>query len=938
MLNRLHLTILFVLVQLATFAQTGTIKGYVKDAKTEEPIIGANVSLEGTTTGSSVEVDGSFIINKVPVGTFNVLVSFVSYKTQKIENIKVEAGKVVVLNVPMQEDAQEIEGVTVTGARETAVEIAVISEIRMAEQVISGISAEQITRSQDRDASEVMRRMPGVTIFDNRFVMIRGLNERYNSVMLNEALATSSEVDKKAFSFDLIPSNMIDRLLIYKSGAPELPAEMAGGVIKVFTKNVPDRNEFSINLSTSYRANTTFNDFYSNSPSSTDKFGFDNGDRALPSNFPSSLGMVGEPNTLAQLGKSLPNTWTADKTTANPDLRFSMNFARSFDVKKLRISTINSINYSNTSVSYTAPRYNYNEYNLAAQKSDTIVRFIDKQYDNNVRVGILSNWSFLISPYHKIEFKNLFNQIGASQVTNRTGASIEEGFDVQNYAYRYENRSVYSGQLLGQHEFNEGKTKFEWASGYSYSYRAEPDFKRMRTVRNINSNSDIPFELIVAPAASTLDAGRFYSKLTENVLMVNGNLEHKFRKGTDGEEVPTLKVGFYVEHKDRDFSARWMSYKKARSSQFDSRLTKLPLSTVFNPENINPTTGFSLEEGTNFSDKYTASNLLIAGYAGLSLPVSSKFHISGGLRIEDNTQQLKSRNYSNEAVEPKLAITSFLPSLNLSYDLTEHALLRMAYSKTLNRPEFRELAPFSFYDFGSNNVIVGNNNLTIANIHNVDLRWEYYPSPSETISIAAFYKYFKNPIETYFVPGSGSGGTRNFTFDNADYATSAGLELEVRKSLAGTDLPVLKDMSLVLNASVIQSEVKLGDKARGQESNRPMMGQSPYVINTGLYYFNDAKDLQINLLYNVLGKRIFAVGTVGTPNIYEMPRNVVDLTVTKGLTERLEMRFGIQDLLNQRILLIQDSNGDDKIEEGKDEKVTEYRRGQYSTLSISYRF
>jgi outer membrane receptor protein involved in Fe transport len=300
-------------------------------------------------------------------------------------------------------------------------------------------------------------------------------------------------------------------------------------------------------------------------------------------------------------------------------------------------------------------------------------------------------------------------------------------------------------------------------------------------------------------------------------------------------------------------------------------------------------------------------------------------------------QELYSKRYTGSPVNVHNPILRLLPSVNFSYNFTTKSLVRLAYAKTLNRPEFRELAPFSYYDFNTNTVLFGNDSLLTPDIHNVDVRYEFYPSVGEMITLGGFYKRFVNPIEMFFVPGTGSGGTRNFTFGNASYATSIGAELEIRKSLQSYfTTGFFSRLNVVANASYIVSNVELGPRAVGQNNNRPMMGQSPYIINTGLYYENTDAKLQVNLLYNVIGRRLFAVGTYGTPDIYEMQRNVVDLTIGKGFGEHFELRLSIQDILNQPVSLIQDANLDTKLN-SKDEQVLKYKPGQYITLGINYK-
>src|SRR5688572_13580379 len=305
MKTQLLLLLAFFSITLSGFAQVqGTLAGRVLDKNTKEPVIGAVVYITGSTKGASTDVDGNYSIKADP-GIYKIAVTYVSYKQTNLENIKADAGKTTTLNINIEEDSKQLNAVTIVGTRQTNTEMSLITELKKSEIVANGISGEQISKSLDRDAAETVKRIPGVTVMNNRYIYIRGLSERYNTVMLNDALTPSTEVDVKAFSFDILPSSVIDRIMIYKGGSPELPGEFGGGVIKVYTKNFADANETSINISSGYRAGTTFNDFSSYKGSKTDFLGFDNGFRALPTSFPTNLNKVSSEN-LQILGKQLP--------------------------------------------------------------------------------------------------------------------------------------------------------------------------------------------------------------------------------------------------------------------------------------------------------------------------------------------------------------------------------------------------------------------------------------------------------------------------------------------------------------------------------------------------------------------------------------------------------------------------------------------------------
>ncbi|MBK6341278.1 MAG: carboxypeptidase-like regulatory domain-containing protein [Flavobacteriales bacterium] len=936
----MYRTLLLLLAAFLSFSllgQKGTVSGTITTVEGGklQPMPFVNVLLKGTSTGATTDLDGKYSFQTDP-GAYTLQVSFVGFEPME-RAITVSAGATTRADLELKGQAIAIGEVEVVTTKRTETEAAVVMETRKSEQVVNGVGREQISKSQDRTAGDVVKRIPGVTMVGDRFVMIRGLADRYNTVMLNDVIAPSLEPDKRAFSFDVLPSGALDRVMIYKSGAPELPGEFAGGVIKLYTVNVPDSNLTRVDYGMSYRNGTTFNDFYNSQRSSTDALGFDDGLRQLPNAFPSDLRGVSAQG-LQTAGRALANNWSAERTTANPDQRFSLLLARRIGKGEGRVrgGNVTSLSYSDTRLSYTAKNYNYNVFDPVAGRSDSIYNYSDNENIRQVRVSVLSNFSLLLGNRSKVEFRNLFTQQGTDQATLRTGRNFEEQFEVKNYAFRYQQRTIYSGQLHGSHEIKSDVSKLEWTAGYGLAWSKEPDFRRIRTVRDINTtDANTPFQTIIPPGATTLDAGRFFSDMDEQMKTGRLDYEHKL----SGEKISVkLRMGAYAELKDRSFEARWMSFRAANLITYDQSLAYAPLDQVFAEGNINPTTGFRLEEGTNPSDRYTASNKLFAAYAGGTLSIATNTTITAGVRAEHNTQELQSRTFGGRRVLVNNPVLSILPSINASRSITERAQIRLGYAETVNRPEFRELAPFAFYDFSFNNVLRGNDSLQVATVRNADIRYEFYPSTSEIISVGAFYKQFTNPIEMFFLPGAGSGGTRNFTFGNARSATSVGVELEGRRSLSSLFTEgVMSRIGIMVNAAYIVTEVDLGSEAAGQKQQRPLMGQSPYIVNAGLYYQDRERRVQGSILYNVIGPRLFAVGTYGTPDIYEMPRNVIDLAVTKGFGKRFELKLAAQDILNQRVLLLQDSNDDGRIGQ-QDEQIMSFRRGAYFTVGIGARF
>jgi TonB-dependent receptor len=947
---RIQFLVAFLLVSVLGYSQVGTIKGTLKDEANGEGLIGANAVIEGTTEGASTDIDGNFIIHKVKVGKYNLVLTSVSYTTKTIA-IEVYPDQTTLINTSLKEDVQLLEGVLVTVKRQTNTDVSVISELKKADLVAVGISSQQIRMSQDRDAAQVIRRVPGVTIIGNRFINVRGLSERYSTVMLNGIIAPSTEVDSKAFSFDLIPSSMLDRMLVFKSGSAELPGEMAGAVVNIYTKNIVEENSMSLSISGSFRNGTTGKSVaLSQEKGATDWLGKDDGTRALPSSFPSQNLRVFSQNPndqnvtkLIDATKLLPNNWGTRSLNAAPDMRVNFDLAHVFNFGKRKLENITSLSYTVTNQLVERDQNYYESFSTTTQASPLRYSYHDLNFTQTNRVGALSNFTFEINPSHRIEFRNFYNQQGQNQSTFRTGTEQVQGFDVKNQSFNYNGKSIYSGQLSGKHSLSDA-VNVNWIFGYNNTNADQPDYRRIRSQRSKGTDDD--FSIVIPPGASAFEAGRFYSKLNEQTLSAAGNLDWKLNPAKDENKQAKLTAGYYVEQKTRTFDARWMSYKWLNPSVIDNNLLQGSFDQIFVPENLG--NKFILEEGTNEGgsssttgnsyDRYDGHSQLIAGYVGLVTPLGDNFRLSTGLRVENNVQQIDVYDISLGKTQlVNKTLTQPMPFFNLSYNFNEKSLVRVAYSKTVNRPVFRELAPFSFYDFDRNADIIGNPNLLTAKIDNIDLRWELYPSSSESISLGVFYKHFKDPIEQILAKGS----NLIYTYTNAAQANNYGIEAELRKSLDGiTGSNFINKFTFVFNGALIKSKIQLPSTADydNLDKDRALQGQSPYVLNTSLYYNDFARGLQMSVQYNVFGKRIYAVGDKdNNATQYEMPRNQIDLTITKTLSQHFEVKFGIQDILNQRYRLVQDSNHDKKIT-GVDESIQKVKFGQYTTLGVVWRF
>lgn len=942
MLRRVILSLALLTLSLLTWAQNGTISGVVTDGKTTEAIIGANVYIQGTQVGGATDIDGKFSISNVKPGTYNLVVSFITYKSHIIPDVVVESGKISQIQVALQEDATELQEVVVTGTREINNDLTLINAIKESKLVVSGISAEQITRLPDKDAAQVMQRVSGVTISDNRFVLIRGVPERYNQVMINGVIGPSTEIDRRSFSFDLIPAGAIDQVLIYKSGAAELPGDFAGGVIKIVTKKPTNDRFFNVGVNMGYRNNTTGKDQLYSKGSSTDKFGFDNGFRDLPENFPTTAALKASSRNSSireRAGKSLTNNFDYSTRTVPLDMGFNFSTSQPFSIGSVQFNNITVLSYSKSYQNFKADFKRYNSFD--ATSAIERFSFEDNFYSSDVKINAMHNWLVNFNDRFKVEFKNLFVQLGESETTLRKGTDFIQlpNYDRVNYAYHYLSRRIYSGQLEGTHILGDAETSsLNWVFGLNDVSRNEPDYRRFRTLRDKSlSETQEPFFMQLPPAGNLFETGRFWSDLQDVGYSHGLNFEKKLGE-KENKRVATIKAGYFGEYKTRSFNARYLNYLYPDGPDFDPQigeeLRSLPLSQIFDPSNISKKNGFVIEEGTTAQDSYEGTNFLGAGYVSGSFP-TGKFDISAGFRGEYNVQTLTAKSNTGEDIEVENPVFAPLPMLNVAYNISDRSLMRLAYSRTVNRPEFRELAPFLYYQFEFEAGIFGNTDLKTAFVHNIDLRWEMYPNVGEMISIGGFYKDFKDPIETYLQITT---ETPQLFYDNAKSAYTWGVEFEFRKSLASLGVSkLLRNTSVNLNASWIESEVNIGTIATNQLQNRPLQGQSPYIVNLGLYYSDDETGLSANVAYNVFGPRIFSVGDKVFPSWWELPRNSLDFQLAKTWKKRFETKLNIQNALNAAYRIYQDNNSNNKIED-QEAVIQRYQVGTQFSLGLSYKF
>ena len=927
---RLAAALIFIITTFRTYA--ADIKGKVTDSTTGEPLIGATIQIDGTPKATATDIDGLFAFSGLDENAnYTLTIKYISYKTKKIDGVRAEA-QPQVIEIKLTPDEQTLNEVTVTGVARKNTEIAVIQMTKSSPVIVSNVSAQEITKTQDTNAGEVIRRVPGVSLIDDKFVMVRGLSQRYNNVWINGGAVPSSEADSRAFSFDLIPSSQIDNMQIVKTPSPEYPADYTGGFITITTKDIPAENTAELSVGGNWNDITSFSDFKYAKGSGTDFLGFDSGMRGLNGGINSTLNSIAG-NGVDLLNNHLNNDWRVRNMNPVGDLKLSGSLGRRWKLGDRQLGMIAAFNYSNEYRKYEDMQNNlFGVYDADKDQSNYLRYSVDDQYNHNVRLGAMLNFTLLSADGNsKYQLKNIFNQIGNDRYTWREGLSAQS--DNENSAeYYYRSRTTYNGQITGKHTF--ALDELDWSASYSYANRNVPDRRRYL----IND----ALEPGVMQLTSPNDISREWTKLDEHIVSAAVNDKHDFKFGSF---TPSLKFGAYGEYRTRKYTTRDFIYNwNAASNTLPDGFRQNDLSEMLSDESYFGADRLYLLEEQHMRNNYKGNNYLGAGYFAANIPLG-KLNIYAGLRYEYDHMELitNTRDNAESPFSHNYEYSDLFPSVNTTYKINDKHQLRLSYGKTVNRPEFREVSPSVFYDFDLASNVQGNTDLKPCYIQNVDFRYEFYPSKGELISIAAFYKYFDSPIEwTYTVTG---GTSLVYSYMNAQRANNYGIELDIRKDLSFIGLP---GFSWSFNGALIKSRVKF--EAGSKEEDRPMQGQSPYLVNTGLFYKNDKLQLDVALLYNRIGKRIIGVGrsegitsgneALRVPDSYEMPRDVIDLSASKKFGNHWELKLSIRDLLAQKVYYkqfadVHYSNGTRR----EVEQITRaYKPGRNIGVSAVYKF
>lgn len=934
----------------ASSQDTGKIRGKLVDAANGEALIGANVILDGMSLGAAADIDGNYTIEPVPPGTYTLHASMIGYSKKTVTGIVVKAGETTKIDLILAPEAFEMDEVVIEAKLLTNNEAGLLKDRQKATSISDAISAEDISRSGSGDAAAAMSKVTGASTVDGKYIYIRGLGERYTSTQLNGAEIPSADPNRRAVQLDIFPASFLENLVTTKTFTPDKPGDYTGGSVNIKTKSFPDRFNMQFSTSTTWNSQTTGNgNFLSYEGGGTDWLGYDDGTRAIPSaladpgvNIP-SIGIAytdaDAAMELDRLSKSFNSTMAPSRTSAPINQGYSFSIGNQSEVLGQPLGYLASLTYSRKYSLYTdgiAGRYNLTGKVDEVDELTNDYLLTDQKGSDEVTLGGLMNLAYKLGNNHEVGFNFIYNRAGENTARYLAGSFPRDLTGNAVYETRnlhYIERELQTYQLRGKHHFNAlAGLMVEWKGSVSSNTQNEPDlryFSNNYTIRDRNGGA-VDTIYAIRPSIYPIPS-RYFRNLEESNTSFNLDTELPFTQWNGLSS--TFRFGGAWLQKERNFRERRFDFSQDRLT-YDGNA-----SAFFDPANIGilpeQSTGTFYRFGnyvldaTSPANNYDGLQDIYAVYAMMDLPLFNDLRLITGGRYETTRMDVMSQDTSK--APGGMDVSDFLPSVNLLLNLSSRMNLRAAYGKTLARPTFRELAPYASFSFVNDFIFIGNPELQRTLVDNYDLRWEWFVRPGEILAVSGFYKDFTNPIERIFI-----NVNAEVQYQNVDEARLYGIEFEFRKRLDEIS-PFLAHFFFGTNFTWTRSVVDLSTDELEiirtvdptASESRELQGQSPYLLNMNVAYQNPDFGTSISLYYNVFGERISAVTLGGTPDVYEQPRDLIDLIVSQRLYRGISIKFAVRNLLDDPVEHVHHYKGTDYFN-------TRYYTGRDYSVGFSY--
>ena len=905
----------------------GTISGVLTDKETNNEVLPfANVLIKGTNISTNTDIDGKYSLTVNP-GNYTILFSFIGYETVE-KPVTIKTGETLTVNQVLSSGGFTLNDVIVKSTASKEKETALLLDQKNAVVIKQSIGAQEMSRKGVSDVEEGLTKVTGITKVDGRGLFIRGLEDRYNNLLVNDLQTPSNSPFKKIIPLDLFPTDIVGVLNIYKTFNPNISGDFAGGTVNIETTQ--PKNITKLNVGFGYTTNNNLKKFLLSEDAKSTK---------------GTFGLIGDDRELSSIFGSVPNgkklspdeynnaygdkNWDVDQTASPLNSSIGFLHSQKFDLEKERnISYIMSINFDN--------KYIFREgvdrtFNLGQGNYDN--NLYNTQYSYQTTFSGLAGLKYKTNRLN-LNVTSLFIQATESKIQDQLGYTNSLA-NVTNNLIRlnqFEESRYWNTQVFGDYKLTEdGKQTIKAGGSYVKTGFQQPD-RKFITGQKINDTE--------------INMSYGGNNLNRQYLDVNGNFyfsalaEYNLKFGSK-EKQNNLSIGYNNYLNDMQSSYRFFSGRRNLEKNYTANLNAI--SSQIN-EDINNGIVYVQEE-SNGDYKVKLNQFVNAGYFNLYWTFGEKWDLNAGLRAENSTREIKYREQGDafgSAYRKKTDESlDFLPSVNTKYALNEKSNLRASASKTITRPVAMELLPINYINADATSES-GNPNLLNSDNYNVDFKYELFPNNKELFAIGAFGKMIENPIERVFKPTANSGGQIT-TFKNSEQAVIYGAEIEM--ILSGNRISEsLSNFTFGFNTSLMNTDVKIDLTKQGNElensKNRKLQGASNWMINTDLKYdftLNNNWKNTMTLVYNVYGDRIFAVGSSGIDHIYEKSFSKLDFVWSSTLSKNIELKFSAENLLNPYYRKELGKNSTINITE-ESLILREYKKGVGFSVNLGYTF
>lgn len=871
-------------------AMAGNIKGTVLDKQTKEPLTGATIQITGTAQGVVADIDGNYTLN-VNDGTYTITVRYIGYKDILLNSIKVKAE--TLLNFEMESDAQALGEVSVVAKKNLEGERALQMERQKATLAIENLGAKEMSIKGISNVEEGVKKITGISIASAGQLIVRGLGDRYSTTTLNGLPIASPNPDNKLIPLDIFPASTVQNITVSKVYDASAFADYSGAHIDISTKENVGSDFLSISFNAGGKFNTLGKDFY--------RMDRDGSLFKTPSLDQKLIDMsLTDFEEYARHNRLFNTSFQVSRKTALPEFGGNIGFGKRFTLGGNEVSVLGSIGVSNDLQTMD----NASIRTLEAT-GNTLNEFNYDSYSNELKIAALGNLGYSFRTSDHIGYTFFYARNAIDTYMRREGVDYEDHHLIgsNNVTHIY---SLQNHQVNGKHYFGK-QWDLNWSGSYSKTSSDEPDRRQVMFIRE-----DDQIKLFKLNRQETM---RYFGSLNEDEWV--GDLTASYRFGDNNK----LQAGFTYKDKNRDYMGTRFYYNL---NKLNPTITDIyDTDSFLNMENVE-NGSITIDRKKQPKDSYTAGNSIYAGYIATEYYPVAPLLVNLGVRYEISKQWVDYYTDGGKAERSELNKNDLFPSLNMKYQMNEKNSLRFAFSRTVTRPSFIEMAPFLYQESYGSAQIRGNADLQNGYNYNIDLRYELFEKNGDMLSITAYYKHLKAPIERVQTL---SGGSAVHSFRNADNGMATGVEIEFRKE-------IVKDLRFGVNGSYMYTNVKLPEGGAYTNSQRALQGASPYLANADLTYspaFSNDRQLSVALLYNLQGPRIHSVGISGLGDIKQQPVHTLNFTGSYRFNRRFAVKLQVNDLLNQDILFKQEvPTTGDKVE------VERFRKGTGFEVGFSY--